>query len=56
LYNDAAGVLADKWLAIAGDVLKRTLLIVGNAPKVLELLGSEFVAADVTTLRLTATQ
>jgi probable HAF family extracellular repeat protein len=56
LYNDTAGILAHKWLTIAGNALQRVVLIVGNAPKVLELLGSEFVAADLTALRLQATQ
>jgi hypothetical protein len=56
LYHDASGVLAKKWLDIAGDVLRRVVLIVGKAPNVLELLGSEFFAAERTTLVLTASQ
>jgi PQQ-like domain len=56
MYNDASGILADKWLTIAGNVIERVILIVGNAPKVLQLLGSEFVASDLTTVRFTATQ
>jgi hypothetical protein len=56
LYNDTTGVLATNWLTIAGNTLNWVGYFLSNGPKILELLGSEFVAADVTNLRLVAAQ
>ena len=56
LYNDASGTLSTKWLKIAGDLITRITYLLSNGPKIVQLLGSEFSAADVTYFRLVATR